>query len=168
MPMEQCTIFVYTQKWQSQYTIIIRPGQLDQDLDQNVVSSFDTIWYDIMQTDTFTKRCATGPPCSVNTIPVHPVSTSAFASQPICLHSYNKRKRHTRLTKRWNTSSDCGMWPRRKRVFAFSRHSWGWSETCYLPHETAAARSTWPSSQVSGFTEVYSHTIRCCVRAFTV
>lgn len=48
----------------------------------------------------------------------------------------------------------CGQQGRAGRVFAFSRHSWGWSETHYLPSETGAARGTGQCSQDAGFTGV--------------
>lgn len=67
------------------------------------------------------------------------ISSSNFyicqSTQPICLHTRKGKDRHSsQKKKRWNSISNSGLWPRRKRVwvFALCRHSWGWSETRLL------------------------------------
>lgn len=165
LPKKQTVWFRYIH-----LTLIMWPGQSDRVFPQLFKMWFPP--YDMTSCKgTLSQRdIRLGPPRSVNTIPVYPVSTFAFASQPSPFVSTYRRKGKDRhpWQKLWNGSSDCGMWPRRKRVwvFAFSRHSRGWSETRYLPHETAAARSTWQSSQNFGFTEVsLTHHPLLCVCA---
>ena len=103
----------------------------------------------------------------------HNTSISSFglclcqSAKLVCLQQHKKWIRRA-PKKRLNSTSYGGMWPRRKqaRVFVLSRHRWGWSETRYLPHEKAAARSTWQSGQKFhwGFTDTLAVLCVCvCV-----
>lgn len=84
-------------------------------------------------------------PGTVNTIPVYQVSTFAFASQPSpFVPTYRRKGWESALDKKKKKDETvaqivaCGQGGRGCACLCWASTVWGFSETRYLPHETAA------------------------------